>query len=80
MARSSGSMWCWWRGAANGEPRGYPSRQVGAQAQEDDGDSAEDTMRRLAVELGVQKKAAAVIHLKLKELWYGGRVVQRDTS
>ena len=37
-------------------------------------------MRRLAVELGVQKKAAAVIDLKMKELEYGGQLVQRDTS
>ena len=68
-------MWCWWTEAPNGEPRGYLSRQVGAEAQEDDGDSAADTMRRLAVELGVQKKAAAVIDLKVKELGYGGQVV-----
>ena len=33
-------------------------------------------MRRLAVELGVQKMAVAVIDLKVKELGYGGQVVQ----
>ena len=55
-------MWCWWREAANGEPHGYPSRPVGAEAQEEDGDSVEDTMRRLAFELGEQQKVAAVIN------------------
>ena len=73
-------MWCWWTEAPNGEPRGYLSRQVGAEAQEDDGDSAADTMRRLAVELGVQKKAAAVIDLKVKELGYGGQVLKSDRT
>ena len=61
-------MWCWRREVPNGEPRGYLGRQIGAEAQEDDRDSAEDTMRRLADELAVQKKAVAVIDLKVKEL------------
>ena len=73
-------MWCWWREAVNGEPCGYPGRHVGAEVQESDGDSVEDTMRRLAVELGVRQKAAAAIDLKVKELGYGGQVVQRHTS
>ena len=53
-----------------------PDRHVGAEAQEDDGDSFEDTLRRLVVELGVQQdaaaKAGAAIDLKVKGLGYGG--------
>ena len=74
------STWCWWREAVNGEPCGYPSRHVGAEVQDGDGDSVKDTVRRLAAELGVRQKAAAAIDLKVKGLRYDGHVVQRHTS
>jgi type I restriction enzyme M protein len=53
-----------------------PGRYVGAEAQEDDGDAFEETLRRLTTTLKEQRAEAAkldaVIVTNLKELGYGG--------
>jgi type I restriction enzyme M protein len=53
-----------------------PSRYVGAEAEEDDGEPFEEKMRRLAMTLRKQQAEAAkldgAIATNLKELGYGG--------